>query len=76
MVGHGPNKGLVPRVCEELFNAAQNREGMQIKTEINLSMIELYSETVRDLLDSDFQMKKKGLKIREHPNKGFFGWLD
>ncbi|OTF77413.1 kinesin-like protein [Euroglyphus maynei] len=36
-------------------------------------MLELYSENVRDLLDTESTVKKKGLKIREHPVKGFFG---
>ncbi|KAH7638537.1 kinesin-like protein kif28p [Dermatophagoides farinae] len=72
MVGLGANKGLVPRICEELFNIIDNRKGMDINTEVNLSMIELYSENVRDLLDTEYNVKKKGLKIREHPVKGFF----
>ncbi|KAH9413825.1 hypothetical protein DERP_009423 [Dermatophagoides pteronyssinus] len=72
MVGLGNNKGLVPRICEELFNIIDNRKGMDINTEVNLSMLELYSENVRDLLDTETAVKKKGLKIREHPVKGFF----
>lgn len=75
MVGLGANKGLVPRICEELFNIIDNRKGMDINTEVNLSMIELYSENVRDLLDTEYNVKKKGLKIREHPVKGFFGMM-
>lgn len=73
MIGHGANKGIVPRLCEELFNNIENRIGMNIGTEVNLSMLELYLENVRDLLDNDSLSKKKGLKIREHPAKGFFG---
>lgn len=75
MVGYGANKGIVPRVCEELFNTIENRKDLNIVTEVSLSMLELYSEIVRDLLDVNFSTgnKKKGLKIREHPTKGFFG---
>src|SRR5699024_2867778 len=79
MVGYGANRGIVPRVCEELFNTIENRKGLDINIEVSLSMLELYSEMVRDLLDVDFNNnnnnRKKGLKIREHPTKGFFGLL-
>lgn len=75
MIGYGPNKGIVPRVCEELFNTVENRKDLNINIEVSLSLLELYSEVVRDLLDADpsAREKKKGLKIREHPTKGFFG---
>lgn len=75
MVGYGPNKGIVPRVCEDLFKTIDNRQSLNIKTEISVSMLELYSEIVRDLLDTDASTanKRRGLKIREHPAKGFFG---
>lgn len=75
MIGYGPNKGIVPRVCEELFNTIENRKDLNINIEVSLSLLELYSEVVRDLLDADpnSREKRKGLKIREHPTKGFFG---
>lgn len=77
MVGFGANKGIVPRVCEDLFNTVENRKDLNINIEVSLSMLELYSEIVRDLLEVDPNVRdrKKGLKIREHPTKGFFGLL-
>jgi hypothetical protein len=40
-------------------------------------MLEIYNEIVRDLLNVtiDDKNKKKGLKVREHPTKGFYGNL-
>lgn len=35
------------------------------------SMLEIYNEQVRDLLNPDSN-KKGGLKIRQHPSKGFY----
>lgn len=29
MIGFGANKGIVPKVCEELFQAIENREKNQ-----------------------------------------------
>ena len=36
-------------------------------------MLEIYNEQVRDLLDPNGQKKKGGLKIRQHPKRGFYG---
>jgi kinesin motor domain len=39
-------------------------------------MLEIYNEVVRDLLNGETFMtgsKPKGLKVREHPTKGFYG---
>jgi hypothetical protein len=44
-------------------------------------MLEIYNEIVRDLLNvtidnnNNNNNKKKGLKVREHPTKGFYGNL-
>ena len=41
--------------------------------QVTFSMLEIYNEQVRNLLDpSSFKMKG-GLKVREHPKTGFFG---
>lgn len=37
-------------------------------------MLEIYNEQVKDLLNVK-SFKKGGLKVREHPNKGFYGKL-
>ena len=36
-------------------------------------MLEIYNENVRDLLDPNGAKKKGGLKIRQHPKRGFYG---
>ena len=37
-------------------------------------MLEIYNEQVKDLLNVK-SFKKGGLKVREHPHKGFYGNL-
>lgn len=37
-------------------------------------MLEIYNEIVRDLLNPGGD-RKRGLKVREHPKKGFYGKL-
>ena len=36
-------------------------------------MLEIYSEQVRDLLNAKTMQMKGGLKVRQHPTKGFYG---
>lgn len=75
VIGYGPNKGIVPRICEELFQTIQHRLQSKESTtfEVKFSMYEIYNEVVRDLLSPDQSRNKKGLKVREHPTKGFYG---
>ncbi|XP_076366810.1 kinesin-like protein KIF28 isoform X1 [Tachypleus tridentatus] len=73
VIGYGPNKGIVPLLCEELFQGIEEKKasGDATEFEVRFSMLEIYSEVARDLL-GNIGNKKKGLKIREHPKKGFY----
>ncbi|CAG0889477.1 unnamed protein product [Cyprideis torosa] len=73
IIGYGPNKGIVPMFCEELFKGIEAKKAAkeEIEYEVKFSMMEIYNEVVRDLLNSSGNAKK-GLKIREHPKKGFY----
>ena len=41
--------------------------------QVSVSMLEIYNEQVRDLLSPGSFKVKGGLKVREHPQKGFYG---
>ena len=41
--------------------------------QVTFSMMEIYNEQVRDLLNPASLKIKGGLKVRQHPNKGFYG---
>ena len=41
--------------------------------QVSLSMLEIYNEQVRDLLNAKTMTVKGGLKVRQHPSKGFYG---
>uniref|UniRef100_A0AAA9S589 Kinesin-like protein 6 n=1 Tax=Bos taurus TaxID=9913 RepID=A0AAA9S589_BOVIN len=69
MIGFGANKGIIPNVCEELFQAIENRDKNQ-EYQVTFSMLEIYNEQVRDLLS---RIKKPGgLKVREDQQLGFY----
>ncbi|XP_039091730.1 kinesin-like protein KIF28P, partial [Hyaena hyaena] len=69
MVGFGANKGIIPNVCEELFQAIEKRERNQ-EYQVTFSMLEIYNEQIRDLLSRT--KKPRGLKVREDQQLGFY----
>lgn len=72
MVGYGVNKGIVPLYCENIFKQIEEKKKAGDKTEfeVTFSMLEIYNEQIRDLLNSS--TKKGGLKCRQHPKQGFY----
>ncbi|KAG8391136.1 hypothetical protein BUALT_Bualt01G0156500 [Buddleja alternifolia] len=60
-------KGLLPRVVDGLFNYIQLLDEITMYT-IKLSMVEIYMERVRDLLD----LSKDNLQIKESKAQGIF----
>ncbi|XP_075398810.1 kinesin-like protein KIF28P [Tenrec ecaudatus] len=69
MIGFGANKGIIPNVCEELFQAIEKQERNQ-EYQVTFSMLEIYNEQVRDLLSRN--KKPAVLKVREDPQLGFY----
>ena len=51
MMGSKENKGIIPRLCDSLFEqiAVTSNESTNCKVEV--SYMEIYNEKVRDLLD-------------------------
>jgi hypothetical protein len=50
MVGYGPNKGIVPISCEEIFNRIERNNNNNVMYEVEVSMLEIYNEKIQDLL--------------------------
>ncbi|XP_028611140.1 kinesin-like protein KIF28P [Grammomys surdaster] len=69
MVGFGTNKGIVPRVCEELFQAIEKQKE-NLELQVMFSMLEIYNEQIRDLLSRTTAPGR--LRVREDPQLGFF----
>jgi len=75
MMGYGDEPGLVPRICEGLFEraAAMADDGTGTKYSAVVSYLEIYNEQVRDLLITAKQAAKKtNLRVRENPKTGPF----
>eukprot|EP00899_Mesostigma_viride_P019238 jgi/Mesvir1/27315/Mv07139-RA.2 len=67
MVGSKQDPGLVPRIGEALFQSMGEMTGCRHAVEI--SMMEIYNENVRDLF-CPVEGASKSLRVREHPQKG------
>ena len=67
-----PCIGIVPVTCEKLFEGIRAKEGGGDEFQVALSMLEIYNEQTRDLLNIG-STQKGGLKVRESQSKGFYG---
>jgi hypothetical protein len=73
MMGSPTEPGLIPRICQALYERQSNSNGMAVGSavisyKLELSYMEIYSEEVRDLLVK--QNPVGGLKVRQHPELG------
>ncbi|XP_058779935.1 kinesin-like protein KIN-14N [Vicia villosa] len=50
--GHPGEKGLIPRSLEQIFQTKQSQQPQGWKYEMQVSMLEIYNETIRDLLST------------------------
>uniref|UniRef100_A0A7S2LX11 Kinesin motor domain-containing protein n=1 Tax=Zooxanthella nutricula TaxID=1333877 RepID=A0A7S2LX11_9DINO len=72
MIGDGANKGIVPVSCEELFSRIRDCTSGKLRFEVLVSMVEIYNDTVQDLLLPAFKRDAKGLPIRESRALGIY----
>lgn len=76
VVGYGPNKGIVPMLCDQIFKQINEKIDSETYDKENddftvqLSMIEIYNEQVKDLLNIK-SYKKGGLRVRQSKDRGF-----
>ncbi|KAL9297848.1 hypothetical protein ACSQ67_023744 [Phaseolus vulgaris] len=50
--GHPEEKGLIPRSLEQIFQTKQSQQPQGWKYEMQVSMLEIYNETIRDLIST------------------------
>jgi len=50
MIGYGANKGLIPIICNSIFQKIKANQDGNRSFEVKVSMLEIYNEAVRDLL--------------------------
>ena len=73
------SRGIIPRLCLELFEKIQSEKSEQsnLSFRVDASYHEIYNEKVKDLLSGGGKTKDKekdlsGLRVRQHPVSGPF----
>ena len=51
MMGTNEQKGIIPRLCDALFDQIKEKEANDLSFKVEVSYMEIYNEKVRDLLD-------------------------
>ncbi|KAL9046841.1 MAG: hypothetical protein Q9214_000431 [Letrouitia sp. 1 TL-2023] len=68
MMGYGEESGVIPRICENMFERiTELQKDKNLTYTVEVSYLEIYNERVRDLLNPS---TKGNLKVREHPATG------
>ncbi|NXE89399.1 KIF14 protein, partial [Menura novaehollandiae] len=72
MMGFDEDRGIIPRLCEDLFNQIAQMDEEQILYHLEMSFFEVYNEKIHDLLvfKAENGQKKQQLRVREHPVLG------
>ena len=65
MMGSQGQAGIIPRLCNNLFERIETMSSPENQTKVEVSYMEIYNEKVFDLLDLT-STTKAGLKVREH----------
>ena len=72
MIGYGPNIGIVPIACNEIFDRIKKLSSPTQSFEVTVAMVEIYNEKVYDLLTDPSLRSKGGLNVREHKTLGVY----
>ncbi|NXK36537.1 KIF14 protein, partial [Piprites chloris] len=71
MMGFDEDRGIIPRLCEDLFNQIAQMDREQVLYHLEMSFFEIYNEKIHDLLVFKAENgQKKQLRVREHPVLG------
>ncbi|NWT33612.1 KIF14 protein, partial [Cardinalis cardinalis] len=72
MMGFDEDRGIIPRLCEDLFNQIAQMDKEQVLYHVEMSFFEVYNEKIHDLLvfKAENGQKKQQLRVREHPVLG------
>mmetsp|Transcript_21842 Transcript_21842/g.62164 ORF Transcript_21842/g.62164 Transcript_21842/m.62164 type:complete len:228 (-) Transcript_21842:1455-2138(-) len=60
MVGFGPNKGIIPTTCQDIFRRIGENHDPAKHFEVTIGMLEIYNEKIQDLLIHANQRTKVG----------------
>lgn len=62
--------GIIPRAISQIFEYVEAQDTTEVS--VSLSFLQLYRETIQDLLSPGANAGDDNLLIREDPQRGFF----
>nr|XP_020474184.1 kinesin-like protein KIFC1 [Monopterus albus] len=66
---HGESRGVIPRAVQQVFKTAHKLEAQGWEFTFTASFVEIYNETLRDLLYTEKTSKRPELEIRKTNNE-------
>jgi len=65
IIGYGADKGLIPRVCEEMFVRINEMiaKDSRVSFAVEVSFMEIYNEQINDLLNASSNRKVRYLLL-------------
>ncbi|CAL5212920.1 unnamed protein product [Lathyrus oleraceus] len=67
--GHPEEKGLIPRSLEQIFQTKLSQQPQGWKYEMQVSMLEIYNETIRDLMSTNRSSSENGTPGKQYTIK-------
>ncbi|XP_074656043.1 kinesin-like protein KIF13A isoform X2 [Tubulanus polymorphus] len=64
MMGSQQSRGIIPRLCDTLFERIMEESKEHVSSKVEVSYMEIYNEKVHDLLDP--KGGRQNLRVREH----------
>jgi hypothetical protein len=59
MMGSQDNKGIIPRLCDSLFDLIAKQQSSELTYKVEVSYMEIYNEKVQVKLDSDLTCSQR-----------------
>jgi kinesin family protein 13 len=74
MMGTQGNEGIIPRLCNSLFEQIADKTSPSLQAKVEVSYMEIYNEKIYDLLDpmTSSSTSKQSLRVREHNALGSY----
>ena len=66
MGGKGEQKGIIPRLCESIFERIQNNSDPNKSYKVEVSYMEIYNEKVNDLLNPNAKHQVSCTSLASH----------
>lgn len=68
----GESAGIVPRAVNHIFSQSEDESPAEVSIAVSMSFLQIYNNTIQDLLAPSSSQMDDSLILRENPRKGFY----